>query len=151
MQAFRVLMLSAASAALMGGAAMAQSPAGAPPPTPMSQPYAHRPHAHQARVPRELKIVWRQEIRGQLKSLPPEERRGWMRHQWASMSDGQRQAKLAELQAKWDAMPPRVRTALLDRAAAHQEARRAKRAAMNGGPYGDEQGPPPPPPSGPSH
>ena len=151
MQAFRVLVLSAASAALMGGAAMAQSPAGAPPPAPMTQPYAHRPHAHQARVPRELKIMWRQEARGQLKSLPPEQRRGWLHRQWASMSDGQRQAKLAELQAKWDAMPPNVRTALLDRAAAHQEARRSKRAAMNGGPEGDEQGPPPPPPSGPSH
>jgi predicted Fe-S protein YdhL (DUF1289 family) len=94
--------------------------------------------------------MWRQEMRGQLKSLPPGERRGWLHRQWASMSDGQRQAKLAELQAKWDAMPPKVRTALLDRAAAHQEARRAKRAAMNGGPGGDEQGPPPPP-SGSSH
>jgi hypothetical protein len=43
------------------------------------------------------------------------------------MSEPQKQAKIAELQAKWNALPANVRQALLEKKREKREARRMKR------------------------
>src|SRR5436305_4121349 len=38
------------------------------------------------RLPRELKMVWRQEEHARLKAMPNTERHGWLKRRWAAMS-----------------------------------------------------------------
>lgn len=99
-----------------------------------SQPPAAGVSGHQTgvrghRLSPELKMMWRKEVRSQLKALPREQRRGWFRTQWASMTDAQREAKVAELQAKWDALPSDVRQTLLERKRQRHERRWMRKQA----------------------
>jgi hypothetical protein len=61
----------------------------------------------------ELKLLWRKEMRTELKSVPKGHRMAKLRTEWAAMTDQQKAAKVAELRAKWTALDPRVRQAML--------------------------------------
>jgi len=78
------------------------------------------------RLPHELKVMWRKEERGRLKTMPRDERRGWLKRQWADMTDRQKHAKLAELQKKWDALPQDVRQHLIEKRESRREAHRVQ-------------------------
>ena len=149
MQAFRLMFLSTMGAALVASAVLAE-PSSPPPPAsqpgyndqaqpapPSSEPTVrHGRHAHardRIRLPRELKIVWKQEMHVQKKSMPREKRHGWLREQWASMSDQQKKTKIAELQAKWDSLPASVQQALKQKAEAHRARHEAKRGERSEG------------------
>ena len=87
----------------------------------------HQRYHHGIRLPKELKVMWRQEERPKLKALPKEQRRGWIHARWQAMSDKERQATIARLQAKWDALPEKVRDAVLQRMRQKREARLMRR------------------------
>jgi hypothetical protein len=88
-------------------------------------------HRHaKLRLPRELKMVWRQEEHAHLKAMPKAERHGWLKRRWAAMSISDREHKIAELQAKWNRLPSSVRQAMLQRKEQHREARRMQKAEM---------------------
>jgi hypothetical protein len=92
--------------------------------------YRTTAHEHRqlgSRLPKELKMMWRNEEHARLKAMPKEQRRGWLKAQWASMSDQQRQVKMAELQKKWDSQPESVRQRLLERKHERREARKMHR------------------------
>jgi hypothetical protein len=120
----RMLCLSGAMAVLVAGSALSADYGDQ---RPSSTVERVRPRHHGGRLPSELKIIWRQEERTQLRSLPREQRHGWLRAQWSRMSEPQKQAKIAELQAKWNALPANVRQALLEKKREKREARRMKR------------------------
>jgi hypothetical protein len=80
-----------------------------------------------SRLPKELKMMWRNEEHARLKAMPKEQRRGWLKAQWASMSDQQRRIKMAQLQKKWDSLPENVRQRLLERKQERREARKMNR------------------------
>jgi hypothetical protein len=112
---FAVLLASSAIAGTYGTAAS-------------SYPTATRGHRQaSSHLPKELKIMWRNEEHARLKAMPKEKRRGWLKAQWASMSDQQRQIKMAELQKKWDSQPESVRQRLLERKRERREARKMNR------------------------
>lgn len=98
-----------------------------------SQPHMLHQHMGNMRLPKELKIMWHQQERLHLKSMPRDQRRGWLKRQWAAMSTGQRERKVAELRAKWNALPTDVRHAILEKKQQHHEQRRMQRAESNGG------------------
>lgn len=100
----------------------------------------HR-HRHGTRIALapELKMLWRREEKPKIKALPKEERHGWLRAQWAAMSDGQRRAKAAELEGKWKALPSTVREAMLERIQDRREARRNRHHDRRRGERGSEQ------------
>src|SRR3954452_20011452 len=100
---------------------------------------AHQRHNGGLRLPKELKMIWRQEEHGHLKAMPKEQRHGWLKTQWASMSESQKHAKMAELQAKWDALPETVRQHLIDKKRLRHEAHGAQKA--EGGGYNRSQSP----------
>jgi len=85
------------------------------------------------RLPRELKIMWHREAHSQLKGMPKDQRHGWIKRQWASMSVSQRERKVAELRAKWNALPADVRQAMLQKKEQRREARRMQKAESGGG------------------
>ena len=97
-------------------------------------------HQHGMRLPRELKMVWRQEERPKLKALPKEQRHGWLKAQWRSMSDKQREVKIAELQTKWDALPANVRQSLMERKQQRHQARQLRKGDKHGYDTRDESG-----------
>jgi hypothetical protein len=86
-------------------------------------------------LPKELKMMWRNEEHARLKAMPKAQRKGWLKAKWASMSDQQRQIKIAELQKKWDSLPESVRQRLLERKREKREARRMhhERGGMGSG------------------
>jgi hypothetical protein len=131
MQPFRIALVSAAGAILLAAAAFAQpAPRTSPQTTAgesqMQMPEQRTRRARGGRIPRELKVLWKQEVRKQLKAMPREQRHAWFKQQWQSMSEQQRQAKIAELQAKWNALPQSVRQATLEKMQSHAQAHRAK-------------------------
>lgn len=96
--------------------------------TPPSYPTAARDHRQTGPyLPKELKLMWRNEEHARLKAMPKAERKGWLKAQWVSMSDQQRQIKMAELRKKWDSLPDSVRQRLLERKREKREARRMHR------------------------
>ena len=107
-------------------------------PAPATASEHYRYHQRGLRLPHELKLMWRQEERAYKKSLPKEQRHGWLKAKWAAMSDSQKHAKIAELQVKWNALPAKVREKLLERKRQWHEARRAQKAER----YGTEGGAP---------
>jgi hypothetical protein len=109
------------------------------PPSHSNAVYAQ--HRHGIRLPKELKIVWRQEERPAMKALPKEQRRGWLRARWESMSDQQRQTKIAELEAKWNAIPANVRQSLLEKKRQKHEAKRMQKAEARHNDSGDASQP----------
>jgi len=93
-----------------------------------SYPTATRGHRQAgSHLPKELKIMWRNEEHARLKAMPKAQRRGWLKAQWASMSDQQRRIKMAELQKKWDSQPESVRQRLVEQKRERREARRMNR------------------------
>jgi hypothetical protein len=82
------------------------------------------PRRHADRLPFELKLMWRREEHAKLHAMPREQRRGWLRTAWSQMSEPQKQAKMAELQARWNALPPNVQQTLLEKKRQKREARR---------------------------
>ena len=97
-----------------------------------SRPTAQMLDRHaKLRLPRELKMVWRQEEHGRLKAMPKTERHGWLKRRWAAMSINDKEHKIAELQAKWDCLPFSVRQAMMQRKEQHREARRMQKAEMS--------------------
>lgn len=84
----------------------------------------HR-HGHGQRIglAPELKLLWRREEKPQLKALSKQERHGWLRSHWAAMSDKEKKAKTAELEAKWKSLPSTVQTAMLEKIRDRREAR----------------------------
>ena len=120
----RILAVSGAFAILMATSAIAYTSA-APA---AAQSSVLRDHRHAgARLPKELKMLWRREEHGRLKAMPKEQRKGWLKARWASMSDQQKSAKFAELRKKWDALPQSVRQRMLERKREKREARRMHR------------------------
>jgi hypothetical protein len=112
---FAVLLASSAIAGTYGTAAS-------------SYPTATRGHRQaSSHLPKELKMMWRHEEHARLKAMPKAQRKGWLKAQWASMSDQQRQVKMAELQKKWDSQPESVRQRLLERKQERREARKMNR------------------------
>ena len=96
-------------------------------PMPASVTYHHQKHAG-LRLPHELKIMWRQEERANKKALPKEQRHGFLKAKWASMTESQKHAKIAELQSRWNALPENVRSKLLEKKKLRHEARRAQKS-----------------------
>jgi hypothetical protein len=88
----------------------------------------YRHHRNGLRLPKELKMMWRQEERPHLKAMPKNQRRGWLRAKWLGMTDQQKQVKLAELQSKWNALPASVRDNLLERKRQKREAKLMQRS-----------------------
>lgn len=80
-------------------------------------------HRNGMRLPKELKMMWRQQERAHIKALPKDQRRGWLKAKWVAMTDQQKQTKIAELQAKWNALPTSVRENLLERKRQKHEAK----------------------------
>lgn len=134
MHAYRIALVSVAATMLAASATLAQPVSSAPPPpTGRSQEIDQHVRAGRGdRMPRELKIMWKQEVRTQLKAIPREQRHAWLKQQWRAMSPEQQQAKLAELQAKWDALPEPARQAALQKMQNRGETQRTK-ASMSGG------------------
>ena len=104
--------------------------------TSLASPYSAQPAAVDARAAHhrhgpgqriglapELKLLWRREEKPRLKALPKQERHGWLRAHWAAMSDKERTAKTAELEAKWKSLPATVQTAMLEKIRDRREAR----------------------------
>lgn len=117
----RLLCLSGALAAFAATSAL-PADYGTHPPSSAAGQYLPRRHAD--RLPFQLKLMWRREEHAKLKAMPREQRRGWLRAAWSHMSEKQKQAKYAELQAKWNALPANVRQALLEKKRQKREARR---------------------------
>jgi hypothetical protein len=120
----RIFAISGALAILMATSAIAYTSAG-PATTQSSLLRDHRRAG--ARLPKELKMLWRREEHARLKAMPKEQRKGWLKARWASMSDQQKNAKFAELQKKWDSLPESVRQRMLERKREKREARRMHR------------------------
>ncbi|HEY1962050.1 MAG TPA: hypothetical protein VGG69_06515 [Rhizomicrobium sp.] len=99
-----------------------------------------QPRRHADRLPYQLKVMWRREEHGRLHGLPREQRHGWLRAEWSHMSEAQKQAKIADLQAKWDALPANVRETLLQKKRQRREARRMN-AGSGRGPRGHMEQP----------
>jgi hypothetical protein len=120
----RILGISTVFAVLLASSAIANTYG-----TPASTyPTAAREHRQAgSHLPKELKMMWRNEEHARLKAMPKAQRRGWLKSQWASMSDQQKQIKLAELQKKWDSLPENVRQRLLERKHESREARKMNR------------------------
>ena len=113
--------------ALALGLAMSPAIAATSPAGPASSAFAlHRGH-HGLRLPKELKMIWKREEHAQMKALPKAQRHGWLKQKWAGMTDQQRQVKIADLQAKWNALPATARQNLLERMRQKQEAHRMKK------------------------
>jgi mRNA-degrading endonuclease RelE of RelBE toxin-antitoxin system len=115
---------------LAAGSALAASPTV----NPAASSATARHHSGQLKnsgLTRELKIMWHKEARAELKAMPKEQRKGWLRRKWGTMSEPQRQAKVAELQAKWNALPANVRQALLERKMQKREAHRMQSDRTN--------------------
>jgi acyl-CoA thioesterase len=85
-------------------------------------------HHNGLRLPKELKMMWRQEERPHLKALPKDQRRGWIRARWGAMTEEQKQQKIAELQLKWNALPANVRQNLLEKKRQKHDAKRMRGA-----------------------
>lgn len=121
----RTLFLSGALAVLAATAGWSSDYASAP-----GRPradFAQESRHGASRLPHELKIMWRKEEHPRLKAMPRDERKGWIKRQWASMTDQQKQTKLAELQKKWDALPENVRQHLIQKRQQRHEAHRFRR------------------------
>jgi mRNA-degrading endonuclease RelE of RelBE toxin-antitoxin system len=118
----RTMFAPLAFAMLVASSALASNPAAAP-----LAPAATRHHGGEFKnsgLTRELKIMWHKEARPELKTLPKEQRKGWLHRKWDAMSEPERKAKVAELQAKWNALPANVRQALLERKKQKRQAHR---------------------------
>lgn len=96
-------------------------------------------HHNALRLPKELKMMWRQEERPHLKAMPKDQRRGWLRAKWLGMTNQQKQVKLAELQSKWNALPVAVRKNLLERKRQKREAKLMQRSGQASRPTQDSQ------------
>jgi hypothetical protein len=88
-------------------------------------------HHNGMRLPKELKMMWRQEERAHIKALPKDQRHGWLRAKWVAMTGEQRQIKMAELQAKWNALPANVRESLLEKKRQKHEAKLMRRSGQD--------------------
>jgi hypothetical protein len=117
----RTVLASGAMVALLGTAAVAASSS---PPPPQARSHSHE--FKNSGLTRELKIMWHKEMRPELKAMPKEERKGWLRRKWDAMTAPQRRAKIAELQAKWNALPANVRQTLVERKMQKKEARQLR-------------------------
>lgn len=124
----RTLCISGVVACFAATAALS-SPYGQPASTQTVQ-MAHR-QTGKFRLPRELKVVWRQEERARLRAMPKDQRHGWLKRQWAAMSIGEKEHKVAELRAKWNRLPADVRQAMLQKKEQRREARRMQKAEMS--------------------
>jgi hypothetical protein len=124
---FRTLCFSGVAIALVTTGALATDNAASPPghPTVGSSVYRHH---NGLRLAKELKMMWRQEERTHMKALPKDQRRGWLKAKWLAMTDRQKQAKTAELQAKWNRLPASVRENLLDKKRQKREAKLMQRS-----------------------
>jgi hypothetical protein len=90
-------------------------------------------HADHMRLPLELKIMWHHEEHARLKGMPKEQRHGWLKRQWIAMTPTQKDRKIAELQARWNALPKDVRQMMLDKKQQKHEARRIQYSEQSGG------------------
>ena len=89
-------------------------------------------HAGRMHLPKELKIVWRHEEHSRLKAMSKEQRHGWLKREWAAMTPAARNHKIAELQAKWNAIPKDVQQAMLEKKRQKREQRQVQRTAQQG-------------------
>jgi hypothetical protein len=103
-------------------------------PQPPSGTALHERHGERGRIQLspQLKLLWRKEMKAQLKSMPKEQRHGWLRSQWAALSEQQKHVKTAQLEAKWKALPPSIQQAFLKKIREHREARRMRRQGRSG-------------------
>jgi hypothetical protein len=93
----------------------------------------YRDHHKGLHLAKELKMMWRQQERAHMKALPKEQRHGWLKAKWLAMTDQQKHAKIAELEAKWNALPASVRQNLLERKRQRREARLMERSGPGAG------------------
>jgi hypothetical protein len=127
----RILGISTVFAVLLASSAIANTYGTAA----SSYPAGTREHRQAgSRLPKELKMIWKNEEHARLKAMPKAQRRGWLKAQWASMSDQQRKIKMAELQKKWDSLPENVRQRLLERKHERREAHKMNREQDGRGP-----------------
>ena len=124
---FRALCFSGVAIALATTGALATDNAASRPGHPTVESGVYR-HHHGLRLAKELKMMWRQEERTHMKALPKDQRRGWLKAKWLAMTDRQKQAKTAELQAKWNRLPASVRENLLDKKRQKREAKLMQRS-----------------------
>lgn len=96
-------------------------------PTRSSAASMHQSRHNTLRLPKELKIVWRQEEHARLKAMPKEQRHGWLKRRWEAMNDHEKRVKMAELEAKWRALPADAREKILQKKQQRREARHAER------------------------
>jgi hypothetical protein len=126
---FRTLCFSGVAIALATTGALAADYA-APQPRHADSGVYQR-HHNGLRLPKELKMMWRQEERPHMKALPKDQRRGWLKAKWLAMTDQQKQAKTAELQAKWNRLPASVRENLMDKKRQKREAKLMQRSEQD--------------------
>jgi hypothetical protein len=131
----RSLCISALVLGLAGTSALSSEYQANPPSTSKAM---YSRHQHGTRLPRELKMVWRQEQRSKLKALPKEQRHGWLKAQWRAMTDKQREVKIAELETKWNALPANVRQSLMERKQQRHQARQLRKGDKQANQIGDE-------------
>jgi hypothetical protein len=125
---FRTLCFSGVAIALVTTGALATDYAAPHPGRPTVTGDVYQRHHNGLRLAKELKMIWRQEERPRIKALPKDQRRGWLKAKWLAMTDQQKQAKTAELQAKWNRLPASVRENLMDKKRQKREAKLMQRA-----------------------